>query len=112
MDSSVVQIEWLRSMLCELGYEQHTPTTLYQDNQSAIHIINSGTYTPRTKHYSMRYHYIAQAMEQALIILRYLPSAEHPADLLTKKIASIKQFYKLRAKLLCCANTPSGLPNL
>ena len=109
MDAAVVHIEWLRQLLKDLGYEQASPSTVHQDNQSSIHIIQSGEYKARTRHYNWRYHYVKQAMEHHTICLRYLPSANHPADLLTKAMTSSGQFFKLRALLLCCVNSPSGL---
>lgn len=108
VDAAVVHIEFLRALLLDLGYAQMKPTTVFQDNLSAIHVINADTYTARTKHFNMRFHYVKQAREAHQVILRYLPTEDHPADLLTKALSSAKQFYKLRARLLGCQNTPTG----
>ena len=53
---------------------------------STIHILETNTYTPRTKHYAMRYNYIRQTINQHSIIFEYIPTQHHTADILTKNI--------------------------
>ena len=76
---------------------------------STIHILETNTYTPRTKHYAMRYNYIRQASNQHSIIFEYIPTQHHTADILTKNISSRQQFFNLRAQILNCAPTYNGM---
>ena len=41
-------ILWPRQCLLKLGYSPSTPTTLYEDNKSAIHIVHNGNDKGRT----------------------------------------------------------------
>ena len=65
-----MEIEWLRYVLEDLGYRQYGPTVVFQDNMSTIHLAEHG-YTPRTKHYVMRYHYVLDAVTSKTIELQY-----------------------------------------
>jgi Reverse transcriptase (RNA-dependent DNA polymerase) len=108
VDSAVLDIEFFRQLLAELGYAQDSPTTLYQDNMSTITVLQSENYTARTKHYAMRYHYVKQAVQEHTVVFEYLPTHLHTADILTKSLTSRHQFYVLRAQLLNCQPTPDG----
>jgi hypothetical protein len=43
-------VQYIRAVLHGLGYTQHNPTSIYEDNKSAISIINSRTPTERSRH--------------------------------------------------------------
>ena len=79
-----------------------SPTVISRDNLSTIHIANSESHTVRTKHYNMRYHYIKQAIAEHSVILQYIATDDHTADILTKRLVSTKAFLYLRSKLLNC----------
>ena len=100
MDQAVLDIEWFRLLLSELGYRQQDPTTVFQDNKSAIQIFETEKYTTRTKHFAMRYHYVRQAVGEGSIIFEYLPTQLHTADILTKILASKFSFVRMRNKIL------------
>ena len=46
---------YLRSILRELGFEQSDPTPIYEDNMSAIDIVNSNKPTERSRHIDIRF---------------------------------------------------------
>ena len=111
LDQAVVEVEWLRWLLHELGYAPSDPTIIFQDNLSCIQIAEgTADASPRTRHYAMRYFYVKQALEEHSVILKYLPTQDHTADILTKQPATVTQFLELRAKLMNCEVTPSGSP--
>ena len=47
-------IMWLRQFSSELGYPPATPTIIYEDNKSAINIIQNGNDKGRTKRMDIR----------------------------------------------------------
>jgi hypothetical protein len=49
---------WLRNLLTELGYRQHQPTPLFEDNQSCIALAKNPVFHARTKHFDIRVHFI------------------------------------------------------
>jgi hypothetical protein len=112
LDQSVVEVEWLRWMLSELGYVPSDPTVIFQDNTSCIQIADgTADATTRTRHYAMRYFYVKQAIEEHSVVLKYLATSDHTADILTKQPTTVHTFLTLRAKLLNCEDTVTGLPN-
>jgi Reverse transcriptase (RNA-dependent DNA polymerase) len=110
VDRAVVDIEFFRALLAELGYTQHDPTVVLQDNLSSITIAEKDFATPKAKHFRMRYFYIKQALQEHSIVFEYLPTEDHVADILTKPILNTKNFIRLRALLLHCSPTLSGFP--
>ena len=110
LDQAVVEVEWLRWLLSELGYAPNDPTIIFQDNMSCIQIANgTADVSPRTRHYAMRYFYVRQAVEEHSVVLQYLATTDHTADILTKQPSTVHLFLSLRAKLMNCENTPTGL---
>lgn len=67
---------WLRKILDKLGWPQKAPTTLLEDNQSAIALTKNSAFHPRTKHINLRYHFIREARERGDVLVRYIPTAE------------------------------------
>jgi hypothetical protein len=90
---------WLRQLLSELGYSPNTSTVLYEDNKSAIHIVQNGNDKGRTKHMDVRYHLFRDLVQDKLIKVDYMPTESMTADILTKLLDS-KLFLKHQASLL------------
>ena len=90
---------WLRQFLSELGYPPSTPTIIYEDNNSAINIIQNGNDKGRTKHMDIRYQYIRELVQNRHISVTYRPSSQMTADILTKPLDS-KLFLAHRTSLL------------
>ena len=61
-------------------------TVIYQDNKSAIILVNHVKYssTKRTKHIDVRFHYIRQYVQRKLTRLVYVPTQYNLADMFTK----------------------------
>ena len=65
-------------------------TEIYCDNQSAIQLCKNSVYHARSKHIDIRYHFSREAQERGEIIVKYVPTSEMTADILTKAISKIK----------------------
>lgn len=89
---------WMRKILSDLGAPQSGPTTMREDNQSAIAIAENPVSHNRTKHIDIKYHYTRQAVQNGDIQLEYCPSADMLADVLTKPVYT-DTFKRLRNKL-------------
>ena len=94
LSSATQEAVWLRKLLSDLGVAPDEPTVLMEDNQGAIAIARNPVAHARTKHFDIRHHYVREAV-QGVIDLRYCPTSEMVADLLTKPL-SRGQFEKLR----------------
>jgi len=81
---------WLRSLLDELGFKQHHPTTLFEDNQSAIALAKNPVYHMQSKHIDIQYHFTREKLESNEIELVYKPTIEMIADALTKPLTRPK----------------------
>jgi hypothetical protein len=92
-------VAWARQFLEELGFKQDKPTIIYEDNQSAIAMVNNGNDHGRTKHIDIRYHYIRDLVKDGQVIVKYLRTEDMVADTLTKALEK-KQFKKFRTNLL------------
>ena len=75
------------------------PITLWEDNQSTIHLTRGHTLHKASKHIAIRHFYIRECCQNGLLVLSKVASAENVADLCTKS-TSKKIFEYLRDKLM------------
>ena len=66
------------------------PTTLYCNNQAALHLASKDNYHARTKHIDIRYHFIRQTIANKQIAMTYCPTEQMTADILTKALPKYK----------------------
>jgi hypothetical protein len=92
-------VAWARQFLAELGFEQNSPAVLFEDNQSAISMVNNGNDHGRTKHIDIRYHYIRDLVKSGQIDVKYLDTDNMVADTLTKALDK-KKFLKFRNNIM------------
>ena len=86
---------WLQHLVGDLGNKPVDPMVLYEDNQSSICMAKNHRFHRRAKHIGIKFHYIREQVERGALALKYCPSNEMIADMLTKRLAR-DQFYKLR----------------
>ena len=110
LDISVCDVQWFRKVLQFLDNTQTEPTTIYEDNMSAMTLATHET-KPKdcSKHINMRYHYCKDAIKNKEIYLEYINTKDQIADILTKNITSISEFKRLRALLMNIQNTDPKL---
>ena len=75
---------WLRKLTAELGQVSSHPTTIYEDNQSAISMCKNPQYHGRAKHIDIRHHYIREQVSNKEIQVEYCPTNNMAADIFTK----------------------------
>jgi hypothetical protein len=81
---------WLRRLIGPLFGRIDSPTTLFCDNQAALHLATDDNYHARTKHIDIRYHFIRQTVSDQKINIKYCPTEEMTADILTKALPKFK----------------------
>ena len=97
LSSATQEVVWLRKLLIsDLQVTSPEPTMLMEDYQGAISIAKNPVAHSRTKHISIRYHYIREAVQERIVNLCYCPTEQMIADLLTKPLP------KERFKMLRC----------
>ena len=93
----VKELLWYSELLEELG-SPLSPIVVHCDNQSALAIAKNPGQHERTKHISIKYHFVRDQVEKEKITLKYCPTKLMVADILTKAIPR-EQFEILRSKL-------------
>lgn len=87
LSTATQEAVWLRRLLMDLNAFPNGPTVLMEDNQGAIAIAKNPIAHARTKHIDIRYHYIREAVQERTIELKYCPTNEMLADILTKPLS-------------------------
>ena len=80
------QGRYLRAILRELGFAQSSPTLLYEDNMSAINMVNNSVPTDRSRHIDIQYFAIQDWKSAGDLIMRHIPGVINPPDALTKPL--------------------------
>ena len=83
------QAKYLRAVLTELGFPPAGPTPIYEDNQSAINMINARIPTERSRHIDIQHFAIQDWKEAGSIEMRFIPGVINPADDMTKPLGWI-----------------------
>ncbi|CAI7738953.1 unnamed protein product [Closterium sp. NIES-53] len=81
---------YLQELLDEANFVMPNQFTLQCDNQSAITIANKPGLVNRTKHISLRYFFVKDAIDKGRMRLVYCPTSDMAADSLTKKLTRQK----------------------
>lgn len=79
---------WIQKVLGELGVQEGQPPLLYEDNQSTIAIMESAGPSKRLKHTDVKLHFVRECVAMKKLEVRYVPTNEQQADLLTKGLST------------------------
>jgi len=83
------ELMWLRSIMTELGFSPSKPITLYGDNQASISIAKNPVGHTRAKQIDIRFHYLRELVERAVVSIEYISTTSMLADGLTKPLAPV-----------------------
>ena len=91
---------WTTRWLEELFFRKANddPMQLFGDNKASLALVKNPEYHQRIKHIDIRYHYVRQVYEDGLIGLKFVPTANQAADILTKPLTT--QAFKRGKELL------------
>ena len=59
---------------------------MFVDNEGAIALANNPLSSARTKHIDVRFHFIRECVRSKTISVKYVPTKEQHADILTKAL--------------------------
>ena len=77
-------VKYLRMILKELGYIQHDPTVIYEDNAAAILMANAEKPTIPTRHMEIQYCALQEWVKRKEVVLKYIPTTINCSDVMTK----------------------------
>lgn len=76
---------YLKGLLNEIGYmDKNTSIVVYGDNLSAQQLAKNPVYHSRSKNIDIRYHFVREVVENKDVQLKYVPTDNMVADVLTK----------------------------
>ena len=97
LSAATQEAVWIRQLCAELSAKPpiYDPTVIFEDNQSTIAMSHNPQFHGRSKHIGIKYHFVRDQVTKGTIDLKYCPTTEMIADLLTKGLPK-NQFMKLR----------------
>lgn len=91
LSQSATEAVYIRKVLNEMNmYLNKKSIAIYGDNLSAMNLVKNPVYHARSKHIDIRYHYVREIYDENLIELKYCPTEDMVADLLTKNLCKVK----------------------
>eukprot|EP00253_Pinus_taeda_P004305 PITA_04305 len=95
MASSTASCEaiWLRKLLVNLFRRRMEATRILCDNQSCIELSKNPIFHDRSKHIDIKCHFLKNYVQLGVVQLRYTPTGEQVADILTKALGRTKFIY-------------------
>ena len=90
LSTAVQEALFLRNLHADIASDGAKTITLYEDNQSTIKQAMNLSGSQRTKHVDIRHHFLKQHVANNNVCLQYLPTAQQPADALTKSVDKVK----------------------
>lgn len=87
--ATIQEAVWLK-LLHNQMFEGWPVTRIMCDNKGAIMTLNNNSYSSRTKHIDIKIKFIREHLENKSVELEYLPTADMPADILTKNVSAAK----------------------
>ncbi|CAL1353625.1 unnamed protein product [Linum trigynum] len=95
---ATAELEWVRNLLQELHQPLTESPTVLSDNLGATHFSANPVFHSRMKHLALDYHFVRQLVQSGRLSVRYIPTAQQLADMLTKPLAA-SRFLLLRSKI-------------
>lgn len=87
------EVIWLRRLLEDFGVKQKTATVVNEDNQGCLSFVKSERSTKRSKHIETKHHFVKDLCDREEVVLKYCPTNEMNADILTKPLGLVKHYH-------------------
>jgi hypothetical protein len=94
-----LEVIWLRQLTNELGYFQHSATSIKEDNESTIKCTQNAVSHSKMKHIDIKYHVIRDYIAQKQIDVNWISTTDQLADIFTKALPP-GSFKRLRDQLI------------
>ena len=78
------EIMYILQILEFLKMKVELPVQIYVDNLGAIYMANNATTSSRTKHVDIRYHYTKNLIDDDIVKIVFVKSADNKSDIYTK----------------------------
>ena len=81
---------WIHIFFSEIGHPLKEPIKFYVNNQSAIKLVENPVAHDHTKHIDIKYHFIQDIEARKIINVKYCPTNDQIADVLTEPLSHKK----------------------
>jgi hypothetical protein len=75
------EVAFIRKLAQELGFVQVSPTIIFEDNNGAIALGNSGHFKGRSKHIDLRFFFLSDYISRGLVKFERVDSTNQIADI-------------------------------
>jgi histone deacetylase 1/2 len=96
--NAAAELQWIKSVLNELGVPSVHSPILWCDNIRATYLTSNPIFHARTKHIEIDFHYVRDQVVRGQLIVRFISSKDQYTDALTKPLPSVR-FHTLRDNL-------------
>lgn len=107
LSSVCTEISYLRELTNYMHRPPSGPTTIFEDNQGAIHLVENPVHHKRTKHIDVRFHYVREAHERGLVRVSKIHTDLNKADIFTKSTTAAT-FHRHVNAIMFSRDTISG----
>lgn len=97
-------VVFFRQFASDIGFPQHHPTIILEDNQPTINLTTAPQITRRSRHIALKSHYVRWLYKTKQIIPQHIGTHDMIADGLTKSLSPSK-FLWFRSQLLNSSHT-------
>ena len=81
------EVQFLRHILSDFGFDVTGPTVIQVDNNAAIKICENRGVTPKSKHFDDATHKVRECYQRRIVIPSYVKTTDQLADGLTKPLS-------------------------
>ncbi|KAD2139056.1 hypothetical protein E3N88_41770 [Mikania micrantha] len=96
--SITAEVQWLNSLLSELGFHSNTTPTIYCDNLSATSYSANPVFHSRMKHLALDFYFVREQVQEGALRVIHIAGDDQLADALTKPLLR-PRFHSLLSKI-------------
>lgn len=84
--SIVVELDWLSSILTELGIKINKPLVINCDNLRAIHFTNYSTHSTKMKHVALEFNFVQESIDKGKLQVIHISNLLQTINIMTKTL--------------------------